>query len=161
MLREIYGFFTTVSDFLAPLFSFSGVSSFTGMVVCAIVIWLGGPKAKLIALVAAAILAAFYIGNFIGDHNGTERIQIRWDAANKKAAADADKRDKEIAAAALKNATDALANIEALSKDQVKEIAAYAASIASPSRAQCALTRSQLDSLRKTRDAWLKRRHSR
>lgn len=159
---ELFGFFDVVRNFLTPLFTPSSLLSFGG---AAVLIWFAikwpGIWGKVIAASAAAALLAYGVGYIRGDHEGSGRILAQWDEANDRIAAAQVERDKEIAALAAKNAKAALDLIASISQQQTTVITDYAASIATPTRAQCALTRSQLDGMRKARDAWLKRRNSR
>jgi hypothetical protein len=150
-------FFLEITDWLAPLFSFAGVSSFTGIVICGFVIWLGGPRAKMVAIVAAAVFLAFYIGNFIGDHNGADRIQTRWDDANEQMRIAAEKRDKDIAAKAAAAAKTSIAEIRSATNEREERIREYENELARKSTGACILTDADLARLQNLRDPRAKR----
>lgn len=158
MIGGILGY---VGNWLAPFFSMTSLFSVGGIGVCVAVFYFGGPRAKILAVAVACVIGAGYVGYIRGDHAGSTRVYGEWDAANAALAAQAKKRDDDIAAAALKRATEALASIEAMSKEELEEITRYAAELASRGdAASCRLTRDDLDRLRALRNPGSQRRRN-
>jgi hypothetical protein len=148
-----------ITNLLVPFFSPSGIVSFGAS---AALIWFAiqwpGVKLKVLAAACAAALIFHGVGYVRGDHAGAARITQQWEEANERRAAAEKKRDDAIAAAALKAATEALAEIENLSKEQLERITQYAAELARGRDPAWILTDDDFRRLRSLRDAGAQRR---
>jgi hypothetical protein len=136
-----------ILNWFTPLFSGYAVGSFAGATAMFLLAWYSPSlKVKMLAVIAGTVLITAYVSYIRGDHDGADRIQVKWDAANEKRAKEERLRDQQIAQTTKKRVDDAVSRIENDFKGREDEISrnaiAYALAQPDTRRKLCAFDES-------------------
>jgi hypothetical protein len=129
---------TAILDFFAPLVSLLGLSS-AATIAAAVAVAIYLPGFRQLAITVGVGATLLFAGIAYGDRLGSDRIQVRWDAANAKAERDREQRDREIRERAEREAKKAIDELLRLAADSEKKALDYETELKNRATAACML----------------------